>query len=123
MAYNVIKPTKIITDGDMGGNITSQVLDILNQDNVSLQLVWTGTPTGTFEFQASNTYRINVTTNAVEHPGDWVPLTVSPSIAAAGAPGTAMANLNQQSSAFIRVVYTRGSGAGTLQCVVVAKGI
>ena len=102
--------------------LTSSVVEIRNQDNVGIQLSWTGTAVGTFAVQISINHAEDANGN-VTVAGDWVPLTLSPSIAAAGSADSAIIDLNQMSASYIRVVYTRSSGTGTLNAYITAKGI
>ena len=102
--------------------LTSSVVEIRNQDNVGIQLSWTGTPVGTFAVQISINHAQDASGN-VTVAGDWVTLTLSPSIAAAGTPDSAIIDLNQMSASYIRVVYTRTSGTGTLNAYITAKGV
>lgn len=122
MAYNLVKPVNIITDGDMSSSITSSVVEIMYQDNIAIQLDWDGTPTGSFEFQISNNHREDILGNVVEE-GTWVTLPLDPAITASGSADNALVDLNQLGAAYVRVVYTAVSGSGTLNAVLTAKGV
>lgn len=122
MAYNLLRPFKVITNGNMASSLTSEVVEIQQQDNISVQLKWTGTPTGTFEFQVSNNYLKDPIGN-VQNPGDWITLAVTPAITASGSPDDALVDLNQMGSSFLRVVFTRSGGTGVLNVWVTGKGI
>jgi hypothetical protein len=122
MAYNLLFPVKIVDAGSMGANITSAITEIRNQDNVGIQLNWTGTPVGTFSVQVSIDHAQDANGN-VTVPGSWTSLALNPAITAAGGPDTAYIDLNQMSASYIRVVYARTSGSGTLNAFITAKGV
>lgn len=123
MAYNLLIPVKIINAGDMSlASITSDITEVKLQDNVGIQLHWTGTPVGTFAFQVSLDHKKDPNGNVLV-AGNWVSLPMSPAIAAAGGADDAYVDLNQLSAQYIRVVYTRTSGSGTLDVYVGAKGV
>jgi hypothetical protein len=105
----------------MVSTITSNVTNILYLDNVSIQLNFTGTPTGGFAIQGSLDYAVEngTPTNA----GNWVPLALTPNPAAAGSAGTILLNLTELSFPWIRVVYTPSSGTGTLDAYISAKQV
>jgi hypothetical protein len=102
--------SELIVDGDMSSDITGPSTNILHLDRVGFQLLWTGSPTGTFSVQVSND---EVT---------WADLTLSAAIAAAGSGDNAFIDA-ETGAAFIRVKYSASSGTGTLQAHIVAKSI
>lgn len=120
MSSKSLPSFQIITNGAMTGTatITSPVTDIRNLDNVAIELVWTGTPNGTFAVQGSLDYNI---TNG--NAGTWVSLTLTPSPAAAGAAGSILLDLNQLSFPYIRTTYTNVSSTGTLQAYIAGKAV
>lgn len=105
-----LSPYLVISAGTMGGDLTQATYtDIQNMDNVSVQLVWTGTPTGTFYVDGSL------------DKATWTALSLSPSAAAAGAASSILIDLNQLSFPYIRVRYVRTSGTGTLNAYISGK--
>lgn len=104
----VLQPIQRINGGDMSqASLTSQVVDGRYLEQIKWQLVWAGTPTGTFSLQESLDY------NPVTQVGTWFDDgagITGPS----GSAGSAMINLMNRAPAFYRVVYTRTSGTGTL---------
>lgn len=122
MAYNILNPIQVVTSGDMSSSITSTPVEVKYQDNIGVQLHWTGTPTGSFAFEVSMNYSKDINGNVV-NTGNWVVLPVSPSISAAGSADDAYVDLNQISARYVRVVYTAASGSGTLDVFVNAKGV
>jgi len=121
----VFKPFKVITDGNMSlSSITSQYTNIQGLDNVGYQVNFTGTPTGTFSVEISMDYQPGNGPNAEPaNAGNWISLPLVPAIIAAGSPDIAYIDLNQLSAPWIRLIYTKTSGTGTLQAYVVAKAI
>jgi hypothetical protein len=108
MRKNALLPYKIIDAGDMSGNLTSSVTDIQYMDNICMELVWTGTPTGSFSVEGSLT-------------GDnWIAISLTPS-APSGSAGSALLDMNQLSFPKIRIVYTATSGSGTLNAWIGGK--
>lgn len=122
MSYNLLNPVRIINAQSMATSITSNPVEVKNQDNVGIQMHWTGNPSGTFEFQASENYLEDAEGN-VRNAGDWVTLPVAPPIVAAGTADDAMVDLNNLSVPYVRIKYTAGSGAGTLDAYVAGKGV
>ncbi len=122
MSYNLLNPVHIIVAGDMSGNITSNAVEVKLQDNVGVQLHWTGAPTGVFSIQVSMDHREDIEGNVVV-AGHWVSVILNPSITASGSADDAYIDLNQLSAAYVRIVYTATSGTGTLDAFVNAKGV
>ena len=109
---NVLTPYHVIVAGDMSGDVTQATpTNIQYADNVSVQLNFTGTPTGTFEIQGSL------------DQSNWVPLVFSTSPVASGASGQILLDMNQLSFPYIRVFYDRTSGSGTLDAYISWKEV
>lgn len=111
MQKNVLRPIAIITAGDMSGSLTSSVTNINFLDNIGIQLIFTGSPTGTFSVEVSNDNT------------SWTALSLSPAPAASGSAGNQYIDLNQLSAAWIRTKYTRTSGSGSLTAYLSAKEV
>lgn len=122
MSYNLLRPVTIYSSTAMATSATSTIVEIKNQDNVGVQLHWTGVPVGTFDVQISSDYSVDIEGN-VQNSGHWVSLALNPAITAAGSADDAYVDLNQMSAQYVRVVYTAGSGTGVLSGIVVAKGV
>jgi len=122
MSYNLLYPVHIIVAQSMASSITSNPVEIENQDNVGIQLHWTGAPVGTFSAQISSTYSQDINGNVL-NAGQWVTLPLSPAITASGSPDDAYIDLNQMSALYVRIVYNFTSGTGTLDTYIVAKGV
>lgn len=122
-----IKPYPVILNGSMAGNITSSVTIIQKLSMISYGLSWIGTtPVGTIQVQVSNDYSIDAT-GETANAGTWNAITFSSagllvsSIPITGNTGNGFIDIDQIAAYAIRVVYTRTSGTGTLQCVLNAK--
>jgi hypothetical protein len=122
MSYNLLVPFHIITNASMATSVTSSVVEIKLQDNIGIQLQWTGTPGGTFSVQVSMDYFLDINNNVV-NAGTWTTIPLTPPVVASGSPGNAYIDMNQLSAPYIRVVYTAASGAGTLNGFIIAKGV
>lgn len=113
---------QIVTNGSMGGDITSAVTNIQYQDNIGIQLVFTGTPTGTFFVDLSINYYQDQNGNVI-NAGTWTPMSFSTAPAAAGSASDIYLDLNPLSSPWIRTRYVRGSGTGTLNAYLCGKQV
>ena len=118
---NFLPVIQIITAGDMSADITGPATNISYLDNVAIQLNFTGTPTGTFSIQGSLDHKEY--NGQIVNAGNFVPLTFSSTLAASGAAGQILLDLNQLSFPYIRIVYTRTSGSGSLDAYISAKAV
>lgn len=117
-----LPPIQVVTSGDMSGSITSQAQYIGYFDNVCIQLDFTGTPTGTFAVEVSANHQRNLY-GEITNAGDWIALALPTTPTASGAADHIAIDVNQCSFPYIRVVYTRGSGSGTLNALIGGKMI
>ncbi len=117
---SILSKHQNITDGDMAGDITSEVTNIQNQDNIAIQANFTGVPVGTFSVQVSIDYAQDFLGN-VTNPGNWNDLLLSSTPAATGASGSIYIDINQLSAPWIRLFYDATSGTGTLNSFITAK--
>lgn len=115
----------------MAATVTSPVTDIQFLDNIGIEFDFTGAPVGSFQVQVSASYSQDMNGN-VQNVGSWSPVVVNYWDGTAMVTATAIPtsvgspvyiDLNQLSSPFLRVVYTRVSGSGTLDCYLTAKMI
>lgn len=121
----VYKPYQVITNGDMSAAmLTSIYTNIQGLDNVGYQGTFTGAPVGTFSVQISMDYQPGTSPNSLPaNAGNWITLPLNPAITASGTGDSFYIDLNQMSAPWIRLVYTKTSGTGTLNAFVVAKAI
>ena len=106
----------IISGGDMSqASITSNTIDLDSIFGFAIQAVYTGTAVGTLDVQGScdDVASPSLVTN-------WTPVTSSASI---NAPGNTMVNLTNANYRWLRIVYTKTSGTGTLNVNMQEKGI
>lgn len=101
--------SQTIVNGNMSGNITSNVLNIDEVTSYSIQATWTGVPVGTVKAQGSNNIGLL----------GWTDITES--ISAVSGPGTYILNVERPSYSFVQFVYTFTSGTGTMNAVLNAK--
>lgn len=100
---------KVISAGDLSGSITSETIDVRLQYGFSVIAAWTGTsPSGTLKVQASPDGTL------------WVDAGVSASIG----PNTGSLFINKewQFYPYLRLVYTRTSGSGSIDIWFAGKG-
>ena len=100
----------IVASGNMSSNVTSAATDCLSFSAVGIQVVWTGTPTGTFDVLAS----IDGT--------HYSSLGLSSLPAPAGSGGSGLIPLAYPFPyRYVELKFTRVSGAGSLNAYLVAK--
>ena len=120
----LLRPQKVVTNQSMASNVTSLVTNINMMGCVSYNISWTGTPTGTFSVQVCNDYVQPV--GVQDHPltsGTWVDIPLSSVVTAAGVADTAFIDVDVIGAAYIRLVYTRFAGTGTLNATLAGKVI
>lgn len=104
----------------MATSLTSPVTIITNITDIGYDISWTGTAVGAFSVEVSNTYSIDAS-GAVQNAGFWTPLTLTGTVNPAGTDDNGFIDIQGVSAFAIRLVYTRTSGTGTLNSVVVGK--
>lgn len=91
-----------LTGADASTNQTSPPIDKGDLKDYAVQIVFTGTPSGTVKIQASID---NVS---------WADVSGTSTTVTTGAPSPIVINLNGQSYRFARVVWTNSAGTGTI---------
>lgn len=122
MARKPLLKYKNVNAVSMGADITSVATNIEFQDNIGVQFIFTGTPTGTFQIQISADHAED-SQGVVTTAGNWVDIVLDPIPTAAGAPDVIYVDITQISAPWIRVHYTRTSGTGTLTSYITAKSL
>lgn len=122
MAYNLLRPVTVLSGASLATDLTSPVVETKNQDNIGVQLAWTGNAVGLFGLEVSSNHLEDAAGN-VQFEGDWIALPLAPSIVATGIADDAYMEINQLSAQYIRVTYISSSGTGSVTVVVVAKGV
>lgn len=111
-----INNKKLIDNVSMGASINSAAQQLDHIYGFSIQLVFTGTPNGSFKMQCSN--------DDVETGSQVVNWTdVANSAQAITAAGDMIYNYDGSHFKWVRLVYTRSSGTGTLNGQIYIKGV
>lgn len=122
IAPNIYKP--IINAGDMSGNLTSQVLILQRLPGISFDIKWTGTPTGTFSVQVSNTVTLN-SEGSISNAGNWTTLPSSAFTGTypvpSGSADNGFLDIVGTEAYAVRVLYNFTGGSGSLTVTPCAK--
>jgi len=112
----------LIQNGVMSGTstINSTPQYVFNQDNLGLEVSWTGTPTGTITVLGSISQQFqDAGATATFYSFTFGPALPQP----AGSGGSFLVNLNQVPFPYIKVSYTNVSGSGTLNVFLSGKDL
>lgn len=91
---------------------TSRAINVKNIDNIGLQLIWTGTPTGTWTVMHS------------PNNSAYDSITLSPVITQpAGSSGSWSVVLQLEPYEWVKVQYVNASSTGTVDVIVVGKDL
>ena len=122
-----LRPYQVINASPMASNITSAVTILQSIVGLSYALSWTGTsPVGTASVQVSNDYSV-LPTGVVNNAGTWTTIelnvagTPATTIAISGNTGTAFIDIDTIMGYAVRLLYTAGSGVGSLTATVCGK--
>lgn len=112
---NILEPFLVITNGDLSGNLVSEVTGISYQDNICYQCNITATADGVFSVQGSSDYvpAPQGVQNNPANAGNWVTLGA---LTVTGA-DVLLFDINQCSFPWVRLIFTDSSG-GTSSGVV-----
>lgn len=100
---------QLVDAESMGASITSDSQQLIQEVVCCVQAVFTGSPVGSIKLQISN------------DSSNWTDYTGSAtSISAAGDVAWNLSNIGYR---YLRVVYTRTSGTGSLSVTVSGKGV
>ena len=94
---------------DMSTNITSPVMDLGEVGGFAVHSIFTGSPVGSLQVEASNT----------QNASDFIPMDTY----AVTAAGKRLINVEKTHYKYIRITYTFTSGTGSLTSYVSAKRI
>lgn len=115
----------------MGASITGAITSTQYLDDIGIQFTWSGSPVGLLSIEISADYARDINGN-VTNTGHWVPITFSYWNGSSLVTGTTVPtsvgspvyfDLALLSAPWIRPVYTRTSGTGTLTATITAKGL
>lgn len=115
---------KIVSAGDQSqATVTSSIQNIQTLDNVGIQVnILTGTASGTFDVQVSADH-VEINSQVVT-AGTWVSIGSSyTATITSGSPANVYFDLNQLSSQYVRLLWTKTSGTGTFDAFLVGKGL
>lgn len=122
-----VKPNPVLTNGDMSGNLTSSPSALAQKSMVSYGVSWVGSsPEGTISIQCSNDYSQN-SNGSTLNAGTWSTMTVLyngalvTTVPVSGNTGSGMIDITATSVYATRLIYTAGSGTGTMQVLLTAK--
>lgn len=110
-----------VTNNMTSTNVIESILpiDMINRDNIGLEAIWSGNPTGTFSFLISNRYHPQTNPSVA-----FTTLTLaSPPANPSGSSGSWFLDINQLPARWFKVRYTNASGTGTLEVHIFVKGI
>lgn len=113
---------KVIDAGVMTGTtvLLGEITDLALLDNVSYEVNWTGTPTGTLTFECSNSYERTANPSALFFALTFPTAPASP----AGSANTGYGiDLNQVPFRYIRPRYVNASSTGVLNIWIFGKGL
>lgn len=115
-----LRPQRVLTAASMAGSLISLPTILQSLSKASYALSWSGTsPVGTVSVQGSNDYALNPD-GTVQNSGTWTALTLSvagvPSttVAISGNTGSGIIDIVDTALYAIRLIYTFGSGTGSL---------
>jgi len=113
-----------IVSGDMSSNINGPVSIIQRLPGISYDIVWTGTPTGTFTVQVSNSYFTDPEGNVIGTP-NWTNLPTASFTGTypvpSGSSGAGFLDVVGTEAYAVRLIYTSSSGSGSLTVYAAAK--
>jgi len=111
MAKRTLDFSTLEVDKSMGATFQTASTNILHMDRVGYQISFTTSDAiGTFSVEVSNDDTV------------WVALTLSAAVTAASSDDDAFIDV-ETAAKFVRLVYTRSSGTGTLQAHITGKSI
>jgi hypothetical protein len=100
---------RLISDGDMSADVTSEAYAIESVVNWSVQFVWSGSPVGTVRVEHSN------------DRSNWSAITPL-NQATGGSSGSHVAEYTGSGLRYVRAKFVHTSGSGTLNAFFFGKG-
>jgi len=119
---NVVRSYKMFDAVTISTDQSSTATNVLNLDNASIQVIWSGggTPVGTITVEATN---IDPDLPSFDSTTDYVTLTLSGTIAVSGNSGNHSIILEEMPFYAIRLIYTSTSGTATMSAYLSSKTI
>lgn len=109
----------LFTNQSMGSTVHSAPTNVQQISKISYDISWTGTPTGSFTVEVSDTYT-QYPDGTTNNAGSWTPLPLSSSTATGGQAGNGLIDI-QTSALWIRLTYNFVSGSGTMNATISGK--
>ncbi len=112
MLKEIIPVFPVISAAQMSNSLTSNPTLILHKDNISYEASWTGSPTGTFSVEGSQSYSAGTPQGggAITGPanaGIWTPLLFpAGTMSVAGTTGSKLIRVDQAAFPWIRLGFT-----------------
>lgn len=114
----------LIKSASMAVDVIGPATIIQRLPGISYDISWTGTPTGTFLVEVSNTYQLS-SNGAVLNAGKWTSLPTSSFSGSypvpSGSPGNGFLDVVGTEAYAVRLRYTATSGAGNLTVIPCSK--
>ncbi len=117
MRRSLLGPVHALVAGNVAGALTSKVVDCRYLDNIAVELIWSGSPTGTVHVQGC--LDANPAVPGSISGGTWANIDGAGTVLTGASP--AVINLSGIAYPYIRIVYP-GGGTGTLDAWVCGKG-
>lgn len=117
---NVLLPYHFIVNRNLVSDVDTTPINIQYLDNVSVQLIFTGSPVGTFKIYGSLTYSTNPLTGVQSNAGTFTDTGIQAAVSAAG---TVLFNLAGLAYPWIKVYYSSTSGTGSVDGYISAKAV
>lgn len=109
----------IVVNGNMSGDIISDMFPAPQKFVASIQCVWTGTPTGTFYVDYSDDLN---TSEGGQGVVNWI-IAPNGSCAVTAEPGKLLLRTYALGERWVRLRWVHSAGAGTLNARFNAKGV
>lgn len=119
---NIVRSYKMFDAVTISTTQSSTATNVLNLDNASIQVIWSGggTPVGTLTVEATN---VDPDLPSFDSTTDYVTLTLSGTIAVSGNSGNHSIILEEMPFYAIRLTYTSTSGTATMSAYLSSKTI
>lgn len=113
---NLLKP--LINGVSMASDITGPVTVLSNLPGIGYDISWTGTPTGTFQINISNSAKFDNEGNYIAGTGNWTTIPSSSFSGTypvpSGSADNGFIDLMGTNGYAVQLTYTASSGDGTL---------
>lgn len=130
MPKNVLPLAPILPTQNGNVDAISKIVQILNQDNIGVQVDFTGSLSGSIQVQVSLNHVEDFLGN-VTVDGTWAPLLLKQADGSfatsvpitSGSPSPLVLDLNQLSAPYLRVTWSHSGGSGNITMVASSKAV